>query len=307
MRVSPDDFHSWVGLGEAYVGSGRFIAALKVFEQAQQLDPENWFAKYMAADVHKALGDFEEAVAGYRAVLQIRGEEFGVLMSLAETLVQAASQYVVSGQLNDMLDVTKALFEVAPKIVKVRPDAFNLWKAVGDACVAFSWYKRKASQFPVEDVQKILLEGFDASEFNILSEVDEIGKDVVELLQDYEPEDIALRAAILAYKRGLFASADDRHAHAVAWYNLGTAEYRLYTTSKPPRTEESKYRSAAIHCFKRAIKLEPGNNEFWNALGAATAEVSARVSQHALCRSLHINERVSTCCNTYSRTLLNIL
>ncbi|RPA79124.1 hypothetical protein BJ508DRAFT_143997 [Ascobolus immersus RN42] len=291
LRVSPDDFHSWVGLGEAYVGSGRYIAALKVFEQAQKLDPDNWFAKYMAADVHKALGDFDEAVAGYRAVLQIRGEEFGVLMSLAETLVQAASQFVVSGQLNDMVDVTRELFEVAPKIIKVRPDAFNLWKAVGDACVAFSWYKRKAAAFPVQDVQSILMEDFDTKEYEIISDVDEIGKDVVENLHDYPDTEWPLRAAVLAYKRGLYASADDRHAHAVAWYNLGTAEYRLYSTSKPPRTEESKYRSAAIQCFKRAIKLEPGNNEFWNALGTATAEISARVSQHALCRSLHINER----------------
>jgi superkiller protein 3 len=46
-----------------------------------------------------------------------------------------------------------------------------------------------------------------------------------------------------------------------------------------------------MRCFKRAIELEAGNADFWNALGVVTTNMSPKVAQHAFVRSLHLNDR----------------
>src|SRR5699024_10430692 len=71
LRISPGDYHSWVGLGESYHHSGRFIAATKAFDHAQQLEgklsndeKENiWFARYMLANVKRELGEYDDAIS----------------------------------------------------------------------------------------------------------------------------------------------------------------------------------------------------------------------------------------------------
>ncbi|RPA93643.1 protein prenylyltransferase [Choiromyces venosus 120613-1] len=289
LRTSPDDFHSLIGLGEAQASAGRYITALKAFLKAEALDPLNWFAKYMLANVRRDIGEYEEASIGYRAVLQWRPQEFGVLVALSETQLASAWHYIETGFFGRAADSAVESLEVAQKIVIERPDSFNLWKTVGDCCLVFTWIQSLVNRLPRDLVVKLLKTDIELSEFDILSEVDGVGSSA---LSDAEVDGLTLclDMAILAYKRAIYASAEDRHAHAVAWFNLGCAEYRSYLIL-PDRP--MRHRMAAIRCFKRTIKLEPGNHEFWNALGVATGELNPKVAQHALVRALHINEKNS--------------
>lgn len=292
LRGSPKDFHSWIGLGEAYASAGRYTAALKVFSRAVILDETNWFAKYMLANVRRELGEFELACEGYREVFALREREFGVLVALSETLVAMAWKYVETGYYGRAVDSVVECMGVAEKVLEERSDAFNLWKTVGDACMLFSWVQNLAHRFPHTQVLRLVEGDFEASEFDIMADADEVGHMALQKLKDGEFDDVtaSVYTGILAYKRAIFATADDRHAHAVAWYNLGTAEYRVYVALKK---REMKHRLAAIRCFKRTIKLEPGNHEFWNALGLATAELNPKIAQHSLVRALYINDKVS--------------
>ncbi|KAF3910944.1 hypothetical protein ABW20_dc0110431 [Dactylellina cionopaga] len=288
LRTSPKDVHSWIGLGESYSGSGRYIAATKAFNQAKSLDPDNWFITYMMANVERELGEFDTACDGYRDVLAKRPDEFGAMMALAEALVAASFNNLNTGLYGRAALAAREALQIAKRIVKTNPAAFNLWKVVGDACSIFSWVENLLHEFPADDVSEILVTEIDTAEFNILSETDTVGSSTLETYNDLPPLQKCLLGSILAYKRGIYASAEDRHAHAVAWFNLGTAEYRALLC---PADRQTKYRKAAITCFKRAIKLEPGNSDFWNALGVATSDVNAKVAQHALVRALHINEK----------------
>lgn len=255
------------------------------------LDEKNWFAKYMLANVRRELGEYEQACEGYRAVLVLREREFGVLVALSETLLAMAWKYVETGYYGRAIDSVVECLSVAEKVIEERSDAFNLWKTVGDACMLFSWVQNLAHRFPRTQVLRLVEGDFEASEFDIMADVDLVGQEALEKIKAGNFDDItaAVYMGILAYKRGIFASADDRHAHAVAWYNLGSAEYRVYGTLKK---REMRHRLAAIRCFKRTIKLEPGNHEFWNALGLATGELNPKVAQHSLVRALYINDKV---------------
>ncbi|PKY08061.1 TPR-like protein [Aspergillus campestris IBT 28561] len=306
LRITPGDYHSWVGLGESYHHSGRHIASTKAFEHAQQLEDtlsraekENvWFARYMLANVKRELGEYEDAIARYEDVLSIHPNEFGVSIALLQTLVESSWKSLDSGLFNDSIEQARKALLVARSIATERVDIFNLWKGIGDACTMCSFVKSKASKMPLDEMQKLLGTQLETAAFDLLADVDELGATSMSLLKSEElsPSDRFMYASILAFKRAIHVSQQDIHAQAVAWYNLGWAEYRAYKTvhiisKNKGKKPQRKFLKAAIRCFKRAIELEAGNSEFWNALGVVTTSLSPKVAQHAFVRSLHLNDR----------------
>jgi superkiller protein 3 len=301
LRLSPGDYHSWVGLGESYHNSGRFIAATRAFTQAESLEAtlglqasETWFARYMLSNVKRELGQYDEAAAGYIAVLESKPAELGVQIALLQTMTENAWRNVELGRFGEAVDSAVSAIKVAIQITENRVDVFNLWKAVGDACSIFSWVKSREARLPVSDLQALLQKNIAIGDYNILADVDNIGEyTLLTLDSDMPSRERSISAAILAQKRAILTSAHDVHAQAVAWYNLGWTEFRAHTdeTNLNPGKNSNKFLKAAVRCFKRAIELEAGNAEFWNALGVVTTLLNPKVSQHAFVRSLHLNER----------------
>ncbi|MCJ1471468.1 Superkiller protein 3 [Lambiella insularis] len=308
LRISPNDYQSWVGLGESYHNSGRYITATKAFEQAQKIEANTnhshsdnaWFSKYMLANVRRELGDFEEAALSYKDVLMMRPTEFGVTIALLQTYVESACRSIELGYFGQAASSAAKAIAVAGDVVKHRPDAFNLWKALGDACACFSWIQAYLDSFPVDDVRNILEYEKTSDTYDQMSDIDEISIAAIEGTFNNEDKPVTVKhcldAAILAHKRLIYICVHDVHAQAVAWYNLGWTEYRAHTVSTTDVTERAKkhtsrYLKASVRCFKRAIELEAGNSDFWNALGIVTTQLNPRVSQHSFIRSLYLNDK----------------
>ena len=306
LRISPDDYYSYVGLGESYHNSGRYNSASRAFNYAEnpvdgvlkkRSDDESWFTKYMLANVNRELGEFDEALSGYEAVLTTRPKEFGVSIALLQTLVEKAWRCIETGFFGEAVDSALRGIEVAATITEYKPDAFNLWKAVGDACSLFSCVQERLSEFPAHDVQDLLKSKSEIGvDFDAQKDVDGIGCDGLKSLSS-ETESMlsrVLEASILAQKRAIASCAHDIHAQAVAWYNLGWTEYRAHVCLEQEGDNDGSlttFLRAAMKCFKRAIELEAGNSEFWNSLGVITTTLSPKVAQHAFVRSLHLNDR----------------
>lgn len=307
LRITPNDYHSWVGLGESYHNSGRYIAATKAFQHAekfeheieQQKSGETWFAKYMLANVKRELGDYDDAIQGYQSVLQGRPGEYGVSIALIQTLVDSAWDGIDKGLFGHAAQRATETIDAALILAKTTATAFNLWRAVGDACAVFSWVPNRISAFPFSNMEQLLLAGDADDAYNIFTDVDGVGLDLVRakgLFPDDEQHGLnltrCLHAAILSHKRAIHASAHDMHAQAVAYYNLGWMEHRAHVClSAGLKKRSTRYLKAAVRCFKRAIELEAGNSEFWNALGVVTSEMNPKVAQHSFVRSLFLNER----------------
>ena len=306
LRTSPEDYHCWVGLGESYHNSGRYVAATKAFEHAQQLkDASNfdnyWFSIYMLANVKRELGDYDGAITNYQRVLEDRPDEYGVSIALLQTLVERAWRSVELGFFGRAAKSAQEVLCVAQTVARLHDDAFNLWKAVGDACSIFSAIQGYEATLEQDQVRSLLEIGADPSVFAALSELDGITMDSLQYLsndKDQGPMSTSrsMTAAILAQKRAVFVSGENFHAQAVAWYNLGWTEHRAYmygdrTESKAPGAHALGHLKAAVQCFKRAIELEASNAEFWNSLGIVTSDFSPKVAQHAFVRSLHLNDK----------------
>lgn len=307
LRITPNDYHSWVGLGESYHNSGRYIAATKAFQHAvkfeeevqEQKSGETWFAKHMLANVKRELGDFDDAIDGYKAVLEERPAEIGVSIALIQALVESAWDGIDKGLFGYAANRAAETVDVALELAPLRPDAFNLWRAVGDACSIFSWVQSRISDIPHEKLKQLLQTGDEKEAYDVFADVDGVGVDVVFANGLYPEDEVnglnmtrCLHAAVLAHKRAVHVSAHDIHAQAVAYYNLGWAEYRAHVClCSGMKKRSTRYLKAAVRCFKRAIELEAGNSEFWNALGVVTSELNPKVAQHSFVRSLFLNER----------------
>ncbi|KAM0448729.1 hypothetical protein ACHAO4_008440 [Trichoderma viride] len=304
LRISPNDYHSWVGLGESYHSSGRYIAATKAILNAKKLEEDSkedvsgdtWFTNYMLANIKRELGEFDESITLYQVVLETHGEEEGVVLALMQTMVDNAVTSVDKGlfgkAIHLAIDVIKFAAEKSGSVL----DTFNFWKSVAEACSIFTSVQSRVLDFPLDSI-KLLLESRPQEAFDMLSSVDKVGTNIVykKVATDdhFGPElAMCLHAAILSYKQAIHVSLNDIHAQAVAHYNLGWAEYRAHTCLPSHlRKRANQYIRAAVRAFKRSIELEASNADFWNALGVVTSDINAEISQHAFVRSLYLNER----------------
>ncbi|KAI4091777.1 MAG: hypothetical protein LQ344_003881 [Seirophora lacunosa] len=307
LRISPKDYYSWVGLGESYQNSGRYIAATKAFEQAQELEQElgadvlgdTWFSKYMLANVKRELGEYDAAIAGYGEVLALRKKEYGVSIASLQTLIEAAWHNFELGFFGRAIQSVQFALNVAKDLSKWRKGAFSLWKSVGDLCSVYTYIQSYVDEFPFQDIHSLLKDDFDLESFNLLADFDDMDWAAFEASATGDSAASVLKccsfAAILAQKRAISCCANDPHARAVAWYNLGWAEHRAHVCQSGEISSGTpgplRYLKAAVQCFKRAIELESGNSDFWNALGVVTTQLNPRVAQHSFVRSLYINDK----------------
>ena len=310
LRIRPDDYYSYVGLGESYHNSGRYNSASKTFHYAEEIAEkseirtvnERWFTQYMLANVDRELGSYDEAIEGYQSVLNTREKEFGVLIALLQTYNERSWRCIELGYFGQAEESAKQAIHVAEIIASYRQDTFNLWKSLGDACSVFALVQTHVEDVPIKEIRQLLESRIDLEEYNTFADVEGVGQEQLKNLgQMYAQTHLdwlteCLHASILAQKRAIHACSHNVDAQAVAWYNLGWTEYRAHTSLETTADSvvgkpSNRYLKAAMRCFKRAIELEAGNAEFWNALGVVTSLLNPKVAQHSFVRSLHLNER----------------
>jgi hypothetical protein len=108
-------------LGESYHSSGRHIAATKAILNAQKLEEgteadisgDTWFTKYMLANIKRELGDFDEAIDLYQAVMKTHTLEEGVILALMQTMVENALTSIEKGHFGKAVQLAGDSIHVA--------------------------------------------------------------------------------------------------------------------------------------------------------------------------------------------------
>ncbi|KAK9243510.1 hypothetical protein V1506DRAFT_544226 [Lipomyces tetrasporus] len=290
LRVNDQDSNSWTGLGEAYAESGRYVAASKAFARACNIDPDNWYSKFLLGMVHRQILSYDVAKETFRSVLSDRPAEVVVLEHLCETLVASSRDNVNRSYYGQAIDDAIEALDLSAKLAKIHPNSFNLWKTVGDAIQVFLKIKSQLRRLPVQVLTELFaadIDKTDASALDAVNELDGVSLNALQFLDTTDPYLMAPFFHILAYKFSLLSTFNNGRSRAAGWFNVACAEQRVYLHIE----RNMRYRDAAINCFKHAIKLEPKNHDFWNAYGIATADHVPLVSQHAFIRSLVIDHR----------------
>lgn len=309
IRLSPEDSNSWVGLGESYINSGRYVAAAKTFTRAQVLDPQNWIATYHLGTVQRLTQEYNLAIKTFEHVASLRPDENCVKFALIETMLMSAKYELKKEVFGKAALLAQTCIETAVKAINVGLELTqDLWKVLSECCEVYLNVQSKIIDLPmkllfelVQENSQILLENED---MNLISAIDgvtasslEKANDLIQKEKDDELEGVSKanfvntigNLYILFLKFSFIFARKDKNTRAIAWYNLGLGQLRIFMDQA--NKENISLLNASIDCFRRVIRLQNSNADVWNAYGVACSYLNLKVSQHCFIRSVSLDAK----------------
>ncbi|XP_049619613.1 tetratricopeptide repeat protein 37 [Syngnathus scovelli] len=265
LRADPEDWVCWECLGEAYLNRQSFTAALKAFGKAHLLQPTSIYSVYQVAAIKQTLGKFQEAVAEYLHITT-QHDYVPALKGLGECQLSLAKSLMEDCRDGGAIDMIEQAIQNLFRAAKLRSDLSCLWKLLGDACTAVNTVslKRARVQMPAE------LSGSDPqAEVHTLNQAQ------------------TLRVGERCYTRALKLMPEV----ASLWYDLGLNFYHQARLSCDAEEEQSSLLEKAQQCLRKAIMMESGNHNYWNALGVINTSKGVEnlaLSQHCFIKSIQV-------------------
>uniref|UniRef100_A0A667YB41 SKI3 subunit of superkiller complex n=1 Tax=Myripristis murdjan TaxID=586833 RepID=A0A667YB41_9TELE len=274
LRADPEDWVCWECLGEAYLNRRSFTAALKAFGKAHQLQPTSIYSVYQAAAIKQTLGKFKEAAAEY---LQITTREDYVpaLKGLGECLLSLAKGLMEDYRDGGAIDLLQQAIKNLFRAVELRPDLSCLWKLLGDSCTTVGIVSPNRALVLVPGP----LAGLDPiTQSHTLNQA--------QTLKVGESVSLVYRCYGRALK--LMPEAPS------LWYDLGLNYHRQANLPCPAEGDQSslvQLLEKAQQCVKKAIMMDSGNHNYWNALGVIAMSKGLEnfaLAQHCFIKSIQV-------------------
>jgi superkiller protein 3 len=289
LRADTDDQIAWLRLGEAYSRGGRHAAAMKALARARELDPDDWMCSFFIGEVQRQMGQYQEAVDSFQSILVSRPLETGVMMSLAQTYLDLGLHELSAGFTARAEQSFVACLCVATQAIDASPGFRGVaWKTAGDAIFHLSG----CQVFSDEESVRTVLSGV----VPLISVLSERLSGIVHLsnLQDMASFNSlrVLEIAIAAYDYRISVTSSESSPSGSTWFDLGSA---FHTWAKRSSSVDDKQKAAkqAASCFTEALRQDPSNESYWNALGTINFEAQPMSAQHAYIKALEINSKVS--------------
>ncbi|KAH9978973.1 TPR-like protein [Lactifluus volemus] len=289
LRADTEDQSSWVRLGESYSRAGRHVAAFKALYRAQELRPEDWACTYLIGDVHRQTGRFQDAIGSFRSVLQGRPNEPGVLTSLARTYVDLGLSELSTGFVSRAQDSFVTALQVSFQFLDTSSPFHSFaWKVIADAI----YYLSRVSSFTDEAaVRAILLQA--CSHLTSISEERLAGSVTmpITLPDDRLTGTDALKVAVAAYSHRISLGLLGPATTGSAWFDFGLALFNLAGKVVPEGEKRDNVLKQSLASIKEAIRAQPGEDNYWRALGDMNLVSKPKEAQHAYIRALEINSK----------------
>lgn len=289
LRTDVDDQLSWLRLGEAYSKAGRFAAAIKALGRARELDPDDWICSYFLGEVERQTGAYEDAIKAFESILEKHPSEPGVLASLGQTYVdlgqtETAAAYTARAETSFLaaIHVTLRLITASPGYRRIA------WKEVADAVFHLSRFRRFSDEDAVRAALGELVPLVSDHPGNALAGIIALP---ITLDAVADTALLAMHVALAAYDYRISLDALDDAARGSAHYDFGMALFS-YARKVVQTPAAEPARQLGIRQTKEALRCEPSNEQYWNALGSATLESQPRVAQHAYIRAIELNPKV---------------
>ncbi|KAI9347267.1 hypothetical protein BDR26DRAFT_71059 [Obelidium mucronatum] len=305
LRLDTQSVSSWEGLGEAYSEEGKYMAALKAFTRAHELNPASIFSVYQSAQIKFKLGLFNDANTDFKSVKEFIlnnnkevGESGGdmsgflvpCLKSMAECNLYAARESFSLGSFGICIDQLNTALDACITVVTLSTQYQSIFKILGDVAMSFYVFK---SRHVAELVDLGVLE----NGLRVLGcEVN--GDDTEESETNDDSVKIYTRAldlAIAAYKIAIHICSNHSSNSAAAAFqtlkpaylhDLAMAYHYLYNVTK-----QEKHLKCSLASLWKALHLDPENQELWNSLGCVVFHVNLKVAQHAFVKAVELNEK----------------
>ncbi|KAL9987357.1 hypothetical protein ACROYT_G001647 [Oculina patagonica] len=261
LRADLKDRHCWECLGEAYMSRGSYMAAMKAFTKATELDPSSLYCLYQLAAIKQLLSVHSEAIKEYKLILEMQQDYVPALKGLGETYLNQARAALQQDFNGKAVDCVMEAINVLARAVQCRPGLSCLWKLIGDCCTVIHPVSDSSIRGTIPDNLKKYTPG--------------------------EPGDLNKKQLLAlgssAYGRALKLQSEC----GSLWGDLGFNCFQQSKILEGDDKEKMAHRS--VQALKKAITLQPSNHKLWNSLGVVTASKEVNnpdLSQHSFIMSI---------------------
>lgn len=284
LRMKAMDIECWTGLGEAYFNCGRIEAAIKVFQHTTSIYPKSWHNLYMLGVSVCMIGNYAGGIEALQNALQLSPGEECILNAIYEQSINYGSQLLLRGFTKRALEVNKASIKAVAEAATINKDSQALWKSLGKCLEIALGVQQEINRFPVQTVIQIL---------SLVPDIDDIEISSLlanELFEKGEYTNAVSMLSILSAKAALavLPKKSNRLMRSSCVFNLGRALLDYYLKDFE---RKEFFREKAIEAFKTSIQLEPGNAQYWVALGNGYALHKPQIAQHCFIKAGVLDSR----------------
>lgn len=164
------------------------------------------------------------------------------------------------------------------------------WKIIADAIYCLS----RASSFTDEVAVRTILS--QACTYLTSDSADRLAGSVtmpIQLPNDHLTGTDALKVAVAAYSHRISLGLLGAAATGSAWFDFGFTLFDLAGKIFPEGEKRDKVVEQALASIKEALRAQPGEDNYWRALGDMNLVSHPKEAQHAYIRALEINPKVS--------------
>jgi superkiller protein 3 len=250
--------------------------------------PDDWMSLYFIGEVQHQLGQYQDAISSFTSILVHRPSEVGVLMSLAQSHLELGRMEMSSGFTLRAEQSFVACIRTSLKAIDASPGFRAIaWKIAADAI------------YDLSDCPSFKLGGCSLPELSTISSIlsvelsdrlsGVISSSALKKISAFDELRVSV-VAVAAYDYHLSLTSPESPSVGAAWYDLGIALRAWGIKSKSPNGTVTADQQA-IRCLKEALRQDPGNTLYWNALGTLNFE-EPKVAQHSYIKALEIDSKV---------------
>lgn len=259
---------------------------------------------FLIGDVHRQTGRFQDAINSFDSVLQVQPNEPGVLTSLARTYIDLGLSELSTGFISRAQDSYMAALRISFQFLEINTSFHSfVWKIVADAI----YYLSRVSSFTDEAAVRSVLS--QACGYLTSDSGDRLAGSVtmpIKLSDDRLTATDALKVAVAAYSHRISLGLLGAAATGSAWFDFGLSLFNLARRISPEDGQRDKTLKQALASIKEAIRAQPGEDNYWRALGDMYLVSQPKQAQHAYIRALEINAKVTTSCSSTDCPILLI-
>lgn len=250
--------------------------------------------------VHRQLGDHQLAVNAFLDILSQHKEDV-VKAALAETLLEMAKAYRNSGFTDRAKDTWILALSEGLKLIEAAGARGVAWKVISDALADLAGVLHGPLEGEDSLVDALLCTGtvlqreWDDPNNSLSSLVDL--STLTNHLKGEEPG-LALEGGVIAGRLSIASCSYRVHLAGTMDTSLSSALFDLaaslfsYCTRIAVTPGADKIYQTAADLLKRGLRLSPGDETYWNALGTLSFKTNPKLAQHAYIKALEIDSKV---------------
>ena len=256
---------------------------------------------FQVGQVHRQLGDHQLAVDAFLEILS-HHEEDVVKAALAETRLEMAQACRNSGFIDRARDSWVMALSEGLELTKMVGARGVAWKVVSDALINLAGVLHGALQGEDSLISALLCTGTmlqeewenaDNSIFSLVdlpTLIDHLNGGVSESVLEGGVIAGRLNIAACSYRVHLAGTVDASLSSALFDHATSLFNYCTHIVIIP---DADKIHETAASLLKRGLRLSPGDEAYWNALGTLSFNTNPKLAQHAYIKALEIDSKVN--------------